>query len=167
MGEEFNMAKAKLNPALNMGQKGFAQHGKCPDPRLNQSFTFRRVRTNIVLQRKNWQKRKPSKKLSIQQYLYSGCDALYHTIAFYYPRILLEWFLSLNKKEREGLTVYQVFMRRCLKRDLADFLRNYLLIDLMPLEVSFEEDNILIKAQLDLKFYSEERESFYEPRIRK
>ncbi len=142
------MAKGKIINRILIAQQGLAQQTKLRIPKSGLDLYFQITKKDVSIRKKSKQKKERSEKQHEQRTLYCDCDLLYKILKRYLSYFLYAWYNNLPPKETAGLTIYQVFMRRCLKRDLADLLRDYLKINISYIEIEELEDHYLIKTHL-------------------
>jgi len=157
------MAKAKILSDLITPKGGLAQEVRLKLPRSNLDIYYQDPKRTVKIMKKGRPGKKRTYKQHEQRTLYCDCDLLYRLLKARFMYILTSWFNGLEASEKKTLTMNNVFMKRCLKRDLADLLFNYFYINIGPVELYEENNFIIIKAKLYQMSQEEYLESFLEP----
>jgi len=106
--------------------------------------------------------RKNTTQQNKQRLRFRQCDCLYRLLKLI-PDIIISWWEKEIPDELKKLGIRSIFMKSCLKFNLEKLLKDYMGLELLPIEIQEREEDIIIKTKLKLTKELMLKEDFYLP----
>ena len=112
--------------------------------------------------RRKSNEKKNTIKQNKQRLRFRQCDCLYRLLKLI-PDIIISWWEKEVPEELQKQGIRSVLMKCCLTFNLEKLLKDYLGLEIQPIELEEREEDIIIRTKLKLKKELIFKEDFYLP----